>query len=300
MRALRAVFGAFLIGTYRSPPLSTVATHTSLSARSRAIWVVSIPSVDTCNVKTAALGLKWDTGLRGLSNRGSQREYMRSRASTLRGELSTRILSEHSQSFGSQHTDIDIFPLNGIQSGRPIIHRPKMIDCSPLNADPLPGTSRFLTSERVLCVPPPYTAQPPPPYSSSNPEVLTTKLSTRSIPFGSGVTFERPHNTPPSPDDIIIVTVRINQLGRRKSFDDPLPERCACVTRTHISFQNVLTDVQTPITQLPPSPRLATDTYKPRMGESASSENATTRVSATPQAGWGRQLCWQRTTKGMG
>lgn len=103
---------------------------------------------------------------------------------------------------------------------------PKMTGGSPLDADPLPGTSRFLTTERNLCMPPSYKAQQsPPPYSSDESSTNAPQLSTRSVPFGSGVTFEWNSNKPRSPEDIIIVTVRVNTQGRRQSFDDPLPER---------------------------------------------------------------------------
>lgn len=97
---------------------------------------------------------------------------------------------------------------------------------SPLNAHPLPGTSRFLTSERDLCRPPSYEAQPnPPPYTSCTSKTVARHPTTRSFPFGAGVTFEWNYSTPRSPNDIILVTVRTNPLGRRQSFDDPLPER---------------------------------------------------------------------------
>ena len=128
-----------------------------------------------------------------------------------------------------------------------LVHWPKykpkkMVRCSPLDAHPLPGTSRFLTSERELCKPPPYKAQqPPPPYHSDETSNTPTQPSTRSIPFGSSVTFEWNSNRLRSPDDIIIVTVRVNTLGRRKSFDDPLPERYACPIGSYISLQHVLT-----------------------------------------------------------
>jgi hypothetical protein len=103
---------------------------------------------------------------------------------------------------------------------------PKMTGGSPLDAHPLPGTSRFLTTERDLCTPPPYKAQQsPPPYASDESSSNASQLSTRSVPFGSGVTFEWNSNKPRSPEDIIIVTVRVNTQGRRQSFDDPLPER---------------------------------------------------------------------------
>jgi hypothetical protein len=48
---------------------------------------------------------------------------------------------------------------------------------------------------------------------------------TRSIPFGSGVTMEWSPDIHQSPDDIILVTVRLHQLGRRESFDENLPQR---------------------------------------------------------------------------
>ncbi|GAB7323381.1 hypothetical protein MBLNU13_g05840t2 [Cladosporium sp. NU13] len=97
---------------------------------------------------------------------------------------------------------------------------------SPLDAHPLPGTSRFLTTERQLCVPPPYKAQQsPPPYPSDESSTDTAQLSTRSVPFSTGVTFEWNSTKPQSPDDIIIVTVRVNTQNCRESFDDPLPER---------------------------------------------------------------------------
>jgi hypothetical protein len=121
-------------------------------------------------------------------------------------------------------------------------HTPKMPGCSPLDAHPLPGTSRFLTTERDLCVPPPYKAQQaPPPYSSDESNTKQTTPSTRSVPFGSNVTFEWSSQKPRSPDDIIIVTVRVNTQGRRQSFDDPLPERYAYPTRSYISPQHILT-----------------------------------------------------------
>jgi hypothetical protein len=118
-----------------------------------------------------------------------------------------------------------------------------MPGCSPLDAHPLPGTSRFLTSERELCIPPPYKAQQaPPPYSSHETNGSSTQVSTRSVPFGSSVTFEWDSNKPRSPDDIIIVTVRVNTLGRRQSFNDPLPERYACLIYPYISPHHILTN----------------------------------------------------------
>jgi len=116
-----------------------------------------------------------------------------------------------------------------------------MIDYGPLNAYPLPGTSRFLTSERELCAPPPYAAQQaPPPYPPCKENDTTVGPSTRSIPFGPGVTFDWNFKKTRSPDDIIIVTVRINQLGRRDSFDGPLPDRYARPDHSCTSSQHVL------------------------------------------------------------
>jgi hypothetical protein len=61
------------------------------------------------------------------------------------------------------------------------------------------------------------------------------------VPFGSGVTFQWNPNRPRSPDDIIIVSVRVNTLGRRQSFDDPLPERYADQSH-HVVNISILTN----------------------------------------------------------
>ena len=134
-----------------------------------------------------------------------------------------------------KHTASALINITTSMNFLPIPHRtpvhwpmraPKMTGGSPLDAHPRPGTSRFLTTERELCLPPPYKAQQsPPPYDSDEASTNTAQLSTRSVPFGSGVTFEWNSNKPQSPDDIIIVTVRINTQNCRDSFDEALPER---------------------------------------------------------------------------
>jgi hypothetical protein len=58
--------------------------------------------------------------------------------------------------------------------------------------------------------------------------------------FGHGVTSEWHSNKPTSPEDIIIVTVQTNQLGRIESFDDPLPERYAFISH-NFQLPHVLT-----------------------------------------------------------
>lgn len=87
-----------------------------------------------------------------------------------------------------------------------------MIGCSPLETYPLPGTSR--TAQ-----------QTPPPYSSPTSNDTLRQPRTRSVPFSSGVTMEWGPDIAQSPDDIILVTVRIHQLGRRGSFEENLPQR---------------------------------------------------------------------------
>jgi hypothetical protein len=101
-----------------------------------------------------------------------------------------------------------------------------MIGCSPLEAYPLPGTLRLFSTEKDENVPPPYAAQQaPPPYSSHIPNNAMRQPRTRSIPFGSGVTMEWSPEIPQSPDDIVLVTVRLHRLGRRGCFDGNLPQR---------------------------------------------------------------------------
>jgi hypothetical protein len=39
------------------------------------------------------------------------------------------------------------------------------------------------------------------------------------------VIFERDPASPPTDEDIIIVTVRVSQKERRNSFNEPLPDR---------------------------------------------------------------------------
>ena len=97
---------------------------------------------------------------------------------------------------------------------------------SPLEAHPLPGTSKFFSTEEDENIPPPYAAQQAlPPYSFCPPNNALGQPRTISVPFGSGVTFEWSPVIPQSPDDIIFVTVRINKLGPRQSFDGHLPQR---------------------------------------------------------------------------
>jgi hypothetical protein len=43
--------------------------------------------------------------------------------------------------------------------------------------------------------------------------------------LSTGVISERDPSSPPSDDDIIIVTVRLSRKERRNSYDDPLPDR---------------------------------------------------------------------------
>lgn len=52
-------------------------------------------------------------------------------------------------------------------------------------------------------------------------------VRTRSVGgfLSAGVIFERDPASPPTDEDIIIVTVRISRKERRKSFDEPLPDR---------------------------------------------------------------------------
>lgn len=135
-------------------------------------------------------------------------------------------------------------------------YKEKMIS-SPLDAHPLPGTSRFLTSERISCLPPPYDAQQtPPPYPSCSSKTVVRRPTTRSFPFGAGVTFEWTHGIPPSPDDIILAMVRINPLGRRQSFDDPLPERYAVWLSKNERSRRILIQEQSTATRPFPSYQL--------------------------------------------
>jgi hypothetical protein len=52
-------------------------------------------------------------------------------------------------------------------------------------------------------------------------------VRTRSVggPLSAGVVFERDPASPPTDEDIIIVTVRVSRKERRNSFDEPLPDR---------------------------------------------------------------------------
>jgi hypothetical protein len=52
-------------------------------------------------------------------------------------------------------------------------------------------------------------------------------VRTRSLGgyLSAGVISERDPSSPPSDDDIIIVTVRLSRKERRNSYDDPLPDR---------------------------------------------------------------------------
>ena len=52
-------------------------------------------------------------------------------------------------------------------------------------------------------------------------------VRTRSVGgfLSAGVVFERDPVSPPTDEDLIIVTVRISRKGRRNSFDEPLPDR---------------------------------------------------------------------------
>jgi hypothetical protein len=52
-------------------------------------------------------------------------------------------------------------------------------------------------------------------------------VRTRSIGgfLSAGVIFERDPTSPPTDEDIIIVTVRLSRKQRRNSYDDPLPDR---------------------------------------------------------------------------
>lgn len=172
--------------------------------------------------RIAVLNPNWFTDAKRLSNHRSQCGYISSTASRSKHESSPY----HKQSLNRFTPDSTSFSSIHCQA---IKQTRKMIG-SPLEADPLPGTSRFYTSQRDAHMPPPYASQqPPPPYPSCTPTPKATipQPSTRSVPFGHGVTFEWNSALPSSPDDIIIVTVRTNQLGlsRRQSFDDPLPER---------------------------------------------------------------------------
>jgi hypothetical protein len=55
-------------------------------------------------------------------------------------------------------------------------------------------------------------------------------VRTRSVGgfFSANVIFERDPASPPTDEDIIIVTVRLSKKERRNSFDDPLPDRYVC------------------------------------------------------------------------
>ena len=56
-------------------------------------------------------------------------------------------------------------------------------------------------------------------------------VRTRSVggPLSAAVVFERdPAASPPTDEDIIIVTVRLSRKQRRNSYDDPLPDRYVC------------------------------------------------------------------------
>jgi hypothetical protein len=52
-------------------------------------------------------------------------------------------------------------------------------------------------------------------------------VRTRSVGgfLSAGVIFERDPTSPPTDEDIIIVTVRLSRKERRNSYDDPLPDR---------------------------------------------------------------------------
>lgn len=55
-------------------------------------------------------------------------------------------------------------------------------------------------------------------------------VRTRSVGgwLSSAVVFERDPASPPTDEDIIIVTVRLSKKQRRNSYDDPLPDRYVC------------------------------------------------------------------------
>jgi hypothetical protein len=176
---------------------------------------------------TVVLNLKRDTDSRRLNNEGSQCEYISFISGPLRPRLSFYSSTRHSSSDfnGSSHKYISRYQQVTARQTR---HESKMKGCSPIDADRMPGTSRFFTSEKSSCVPPPYPdQQAPSPYVPCRSDTAKTQPSTRSVPFGPGVTFEWQPNVPTTPDDIIIITVQTNWLGRRQSFDDPLPERYA-------------------------------------------------------------------------
>ena len=81
------------------------------------------------------------------------------------------------------------------------------------------------------------TTSPPPPKDAikesrraSNPNSSTPALHparTRSVGglLSADVIFERDPASPPTDEDIIIVTVRISHKGGRNTFDEPLPYR---------------------------------------------------------------------------
>lgn len=97
---------------------------------------------------------------------------------------------------------------------------------SPIEAHPLPGTSKFLSTAKDENIPPPYAdQQAPPPYDPCASNRALRQPRTRSIPFASGVEMEWSPDIHQSPDDILFVTVRINQLNRRHSSDEDLPQR---------------------------------------------------------------------------
>ena len=52
-------------------------------------------------------------------------------------------------------------------------------------------------------------------------------VRTRSVggPLSAAVVFERDPTSPPTDEDIIIVTVRLSRKQRQNSYDDPLPDR---------------------------------------------------------------------------
>jgi hypothetical protein len=63
-------------------------------------------------------------------------------------------------------------------------------------------------------------------------------VRTRSVGgfLSAGVIFERDPTSPPTDEDIIIVTVRLSKKQRRNSYDDPLPDRYVFARRTSSIF----------------------------------------------------------------
>jgi hypothetical protein len=63
------------------------------------------------------------------------------------------------------------------------------------------------------------------PNNNHNPSLHPVRTRSIGGPLSAAVIFERDPASPPTDEDIIIVTVRISRKERRNSFDEPLPDR---------------------------------------------------------------------------